>query len=196
MYKAVKNNGKIVEFSAQSEELLTRWILTRLKKEGKNITGSVMQLFLSRTGTDMGNIDRELEKLICYALDRDVITAEDVMAVTTEQTTNKIFEMVTFKGYNNINEVLELKGQLVYVNRSILKINEDDYLLNDLIGMEVFDNDELLGVVKDYYLDNGNTLLEIKGKKIFYIPLKSDYIKNVDVKNKKIITNNGGALIL
>ena len=37
----------------------------------------------------MGNIDRELEKLICYALDRDVITAEDVMAVTTEQTTNK-----------------------------------------------------------------------------------------------------------
>lgn len=62
--------------------------------------------------------------------------------------------------------------------------------------MEVFDNDELLGVVKDYYLDNGNTLLEIKGKKIFYIPLKSDYIKNVDVKNKKIITNNGGALIL
>ena len=94
MYKTVKNNGKIVEFSAQSEELLTRWILTRLKKEGKNITGSVMQLFLSRTGTDMGNIDRELEKLICYALDRDVITAEDVMAVTTEQTTNKIFEMV------------------------------------------------------------------------------------------------------
>jgi DNA polymerase III delta subunit len=36
MYKTVKNNGKIVEFSAQSEELLTRWILTRLKKEGKN----------------------------------------------------------------------------------------------------------------------------------------------------------------
>ena len=32
MYKTVKNNGKIVEFSAQSEELLTRWILTRLKK--------------------------------------------------------------------------------------------------------------------------------------------------------------------
>ena len=75
MYKTVMNNGKIVEFSAQSEELLTRWILTRLKKVGKNITGSVMQLFLSRTGTVMGNIDRELEKLICYALDRDVITA-------------------------------------------------------------------------------------------------------------------------
>ena len=43
LYKAVKNVGKIVEFTIQTEELLTRWILTRLKKEGKNITGSVMQ---------------------------------------------------------------------------------------------------------------------------------------------------------
>ena len=91
LYKAVKNVGKIVEFTTQTEELLTRWILTRLKKEGKNITGSVMQLFLSKTGTDMGNIDRELEKLICYCMDKDVIEAKDVEAVTTEQTTNKIF---------------------------------------------------------------------------------------------------------
>ena len=47
LYKAVKNAGKIEEFTTQTEELLTRWILTRLKKEGKSITGSVMQLFLS-----------------------------------------------------------------------------------------------------------------------------------------------------
>lgn len=94
MYKAVKKQGKIVEFATQSEELLTKWILTRLKKEGKNITGSVMQLFLSKTGTDMGNINGELEKLLCYSMGRDVITAEDVEAVTTEQISNKIFDMV------------------------------------------------------------------------------------------------------
>lgn len=48
MYKAVKNAGKIVEFATQTEELITRWVLARLKKEGKNITGSVMLLFLAR----------------------------------------------------------------------------------------------------------------------------------------------------
>ena len=78
LYKTVNKSGKVVEFATQSEELITRWILSRLKKEGKNITGNVMQLFLSKTGTDMGNIDRELEKLICYTLDKVVITAEDV----------------------------------------------------------------------------------------------------------------------
>lgn len=122
MYKTVKNNGKIVEFSAQSEELLTRWILTRLKKEGKNITGSVMQLFLSRTGTDMGNIDRELEKLICYALDRDVITAEDVMAVTTEQTTNKIFEMVNAIAEHNQRKALDLYYDLLTLKEPPMRI--------------------------------------------------------------------------
>ena len=39
----------------------------------------------------MGNIDRELEKLICYCMDKDVIEAKDVEVVTTEQTTNKNF---------------------------------------------------------------------------------------------------------
>lgn len=32
MYKAVKNAGKIVEFATQTEELITRWVLARLKK--------------------------------------------------------------------------------------------------------------------------------------------------------------------
>lgn len=89
LYKAVKNVGKIVEFTTQTEELLTRWILTRLKK-GEEYHRFCHAAFLSKTGTDMGNIDRELEKLICYCMDKDVIEAKDVEAVTTEQTTNKI----------------------------------------------------------------------------------------------------------
>lgn len=122
MYKAVKKLGSVVEFSAQSEELLTRWIVSRLKKEGKNITGSVLQLFLSKTGTDMGNIDRELEKLVCYALDRDVITAEDVEAVVTEQTTNKIFEMVNAIAEHNQRKALDLYYDLLTLKEPPMRI--------------------------------------------------------------------------
>ena len=50
-----------------------------------------MQLFLSKIRNGYGHIDRELEKLICYCMDKDVIEAKDVEAVTTEQTTNKNF---------------------------------------------------------------------------------------------------------
>ncbi len=122
MYKAAKASGRIVEFLPQNEELLTRWILGRLKREGKNITGSVMQLFLTKTGTDMGNIDRELEKLLCYTLDRDVITAEDVEAVVTEQTTNKIFEMVNAVAEHNQRRALDLYYDLLTLKEPPMRI--------------------------------------------------------------------------
>lgn len=122
MYKAVKNNGKIVEFAMQSEELLTKWILSRLKKEGKNITGSVMQLFLSKTGSDMGNINSELEKLLCYSMGRDVITAEDVEAVTTEQTSNKIFDMVNAIAEHRQQKALDLYYDLLTLKEPPMRI--------------------------------------------------------------------------
>ena len=122
MYKAAKASGRIVEFLPQTEELLTRWIIGRLKREGKNITGSVMQLFLTKTGTDMGNIDRELEKLLCYTLDRDVITAEDVEAVVTEQTTNKIFEMVNAVAEHNQRRALDLYYDLLTLKEPPMRI--------------------------------------------------------------------------
>ena len=109
---------------------------------------------------------------------------------------HKMFDMVTFAGITNINEVLSLKGLFVYVKRDILDIANDSYILSDLIGLAVYDKDKKIGTVKDYYLDKGNTLLDIVGQKEFYIPLKSHYIKNVDTKNKKIITEGGGDLIL
>ena len=109
---------------------------------------------------------------------------------------HKMFDMVTFAGISNINEVLSLKGLFVYVKRDILDIANDSYILSALIGLEVYDKDKKIGTVKDYYLDNGNTLLDIVGQKEFYIPLKSHYIKNVDTKNKKIITEGGSDLIL
>ena len=109
---------------------------------------------------------------------------------------HKMFDMVTFAGITNINEVLPLKGLFVYVKRDILDIANDSYILSDLIGLDVYDKDKKIGTVKDYYLDKGNTLLDIVGQKEFYIPLKSHYIKNVDTKNKKIITEGGSDLIL
>ena len=122
LYKAVKNTGSIVEFAQQTEELLTRWILSRLKKEGKNIKGTVMQLLLSRTGTDMGNIDRELEKLICYCMDKDVIEAADVEAITTEQTTNKIFDMVNAIAEHNQRRALDLYYDLLTLKEPPMRI--------------------------------------------------------------------------
>lgn len=58
------------------------------------MTRAAYQRFITKTGNDMENIDRELEKLICYCMDRDTIEEEQVEAICVEQTENKIFEMI------------------------------------------------------------------------------------------------------
>lgn len=122
MYKAVKNAGRVVEFPRQTEEVLTRWILARLGREQKKITRPVLQLFLEKTGNDMENIEKELEKLFCYTLGRDVISAEDVEAVCVAQTTNKIFEMVNKIAERNQKQALDLYYDLLALKEPPMRI--------------------------------------------------------------------------
>ena len=122
LYKAVSKAGRAIEFASQNEELLIRWIVGRLKKENKNITRDVLQHFMSKTGTDMGNIDRELEKLICYTMGRDVITAEDVDAITTEQVTSKIFDMVNAIAEHEQKKALDLYYDLLMLKEPPMRI--------------------------------------------------------------------------
>lgn len=94
LFKKVKELGHAAEMKHQDSAQLARWAGTILAQNGRKITGSTMNLFLERTGDDMENIRMELEKLISYTMGSDVVTTEDVEAVTTVQVTNKIFDMV------------------------------------------------------------------------------------------------------
>ena len=94
LFKKVKELGHAAEMKRQDSAQLARWAGTILAQNGRKITGSTMNLFLERTGDDMENIRMELEKLISYTMGSDVVTTEDVEAVTTVQLTNKIFDMV------------------------------------------------------------------------------------------------------
>ena len=109
---------------------------------------------------------------------------------------HKNYDLTTFKGYTNINEILKYKGNKVFVKREDLGLNNNDYLLSDLIGFEVYDEDKLLGIVLDYELTPSNVLLKVKGSKTFYLPKVDVYIKGVIVSNKKIMTNKGSDLII
>jgi len=122
MYKAVQKNGSVVEFTRQTSDIIMRWILSRLKKENKNITSDAMQLFLSKTGDDMENIDTELEKLLSYTFQKESITAEDVEAICTGQITNQIFDMVNAIAERNQKRALKLYFDLISLKEPPMRI--------------------------------------------------------------------------
>lgn len=94
LYKAVQSKGRAVELGRQDEMTLLRWVAASVKREGQQISENTVRYFLSKVGTDMENIQKELEKLFCYTLDKNVITTEDVEMICTTQITNQIFDMV------------------------------------------------------------------------------------------------------
>lgn len=122
MFKAVKSCGKAVEFARQDEKTLMRWAAGILSREGRKITQRDMELLMVRTGTDMGNIRMELEKLIAYTMGRDVVTAQDIEAVCTVQINNKIFDMVRAVTEKDQKRALDLYYDLLTLKEPPMRI--------------------------------------------------------------------------
>lgn len=122
LYKRVKELGHAAEMTRQDSGRLSRWAGTVLAQNGRKITASTMNLFLERVGDDMENIMMELEKLISYTMGSDVITAEDVEAVTTVQVTNKIFDMVNAIVTRRTRQAMELYEDLLTLKEPPMRI--------------------------------------------------------------------------
>ena len=82
LYKAVNKKGSVVEFTAQNERTLTRWILGILKSE-KDDHFRCDETVSGENGNRYGAVIRqELEKLICYCMEKESITEEDVAVIS------------------------------------------------------------------------------------------------------------------
>lgn len=122
MFKAVKALGGVAEFRVQTDEVLAKWIVQTLRREGRRITGNVLQLFMSRCGTSMENIENEMEKLISYTWGRTDITAQDVEEVCTGQITNQIFKMIDAIAGRQKKEALNLYYDLLALKEPSMRI--------------------------------------------------------------------------
>lgn len=162
MYKAVQKAGRVAEFSTQKEDTLLTWIARLLGNVNKRITKADAQYLLSRTGTDMSNIAGEVEKLICYTLERDIVTREDIDAICTEQIENRIFEMIRAVTEQNQEKALELYYDL-------LSLKEPPMRILFLLARQY---NQLLQVKE--LMEHGNGQQEIAGK----MKLQSFIVKN------------------
>ena len=106
---------------------------------------------------------------------------------------HKKYDMITFTNYNNINDVLKYLKKDVYLKRKDLLLKDNEYIITDLIGKYIVENNNILGKVKEIVYNHNNILLYCEGDKNFYIPLKGHFIKEV---KENIITEGAKNLIL
>ena len=92
---------------------------------------------------------------------------------------HKEYDMVSFKGITNINQIIDLKGSKVFVFN--ISLDDGEYLDSTLIGFKVYMNNIYKGDVLDIkYLNNSKKILVVNNK---YVPFE---LVNVNLDEKRI----------
>lgn len=116
-------------------------------------------------------------------------------AITSSRLNNK-FLIVKFDGIDSIDELLNYKGCLLFVKEETIRENleEDEFLIDELVGMGVFDKEtgKSLGFVIGVSNNGATDLLSVKTntKHVCLIPFVKAIVPDVDIKEKKILINN------
>ena len=109
---------------------------------------------------------------------------------------HKQFDMITLKGYSNINDVLKYKSLNVYIDKDDLVLNENEYLDEDLINLSVIVDGKCVGKIsridKNKFQD---ILVIVSDSKKYLIPYVDEFIDKIDLENHEIIINNIKGLI-
>ena len=107
---------------------------------------------------------------------------------------HKQYILLGIDNLTNINDVLEYVGYNIYIAKSDLALDENEYLLSDLVGLNVIDDGKNIGIVSEIVKGNSSDYIRINNE--FLVPIIPEYIIKVDINNKQIITNNASSLKL
>lgn len=113
---------------------------------------------------------------------------------------HKQFAIVKFKEFQTVNDVEEFKGCDLFLSRTEVEENldNDEYLISDLIGMDVYDEDgSCIGVITAVGENLANDLLSVKdgNGKEHLVPFVKEIVPVVDLKGRKVVVNNIAGLI-
>ena len=104
--------------------------------------------------------------------------------------TQKNMLVIKFEGVETREAAEELRNREVFVTRDDLpELEEGEYYLRDLIGMEVFQGEELIGTVADVITNTSQDILKVEtaeGREAL-IPVVDPIVESIDT-DKKIIT--------
>jgi len=114
--------------------------------------------------------------------------------IEAEKKSCKFFKnlvILSFVGYDDINEVEAFRNCDIYVSREdAVPLEEGEYYISDVIGSDVYeDNGSHLGTVNDVLQTGANDVFTVameNGMELL-IPVINDCVIDIDTEGKKVI---------
>ncbi|MBP1949101.1 ribosome maturation factor RimM [Virgibacillus litoralis] len=122
------------------------------------------------------------------------LVKENEAPIELEITSHRIhkgFDLLQFKGIDNIGDVEHYKGAFLKITEGQLTdLEEDEYYYHEIIGCDVYmHSGEKIGVIKEILSPGANdvwVMKQEKGKDVL-IPYIEEVVKQVDVAANKVI---------
>jgi len=119
--KKLKAAGKAVEFTAQEDALLYRWMTQRFRSHGKTIERDAMNRLLFLSGNLMNRLIPEIEK-ICGYVSGERVTTADVDAVAHHIPEAQTFDMTDRIAVRNYEGAISILSELLAGDTSPVEI--------------------------------------------------------------------------
>lgn len=111
----------------------------------------------------------------------------EVKLKVEESRVHKNIVIMKLEGYDTVERAVMLRGQVIYIHRSDVKLAEGEYFVQDLIGMKVIDDDtgEEYGVITNVSQTGANDVYTIKNGELEYlIPAIPQVIIDTDTERE------------
>lgn len=94
--------------------------------------------------------------------------------------------IIKFKGFDNINEVLDFVNMDISVNKNDrIELEEDAYYIDELLGLDVYHDLVNIGKLQDVIHTPANDIYIISGKGVSYaVPAVKEFILEVKLEEK------------
>ncbi len=130
---------------------------------------------------------RQLDEIAVIDDSGESLTYEVESLVVTGKTI-----LLKLKGVDSRNQAEEFRGKEIVIDKvQIFPLDKGDYYIFQIIGLEAFDeNGEYLGEIVDVLKNPGNDVFILRRQeKEYLIPAVKEIVKNVDLKDRKIVIN-------
>jgi len=116
---------------------------------------------------------------------------EPIEVIVKSRRKHKNFDLLSFEGFESINDVERFKGSILKVPKNQLgELEEGEYYFHEIIGCTVWTEEGTeVGFIKEILTPGANDVWVIKrkGQKDALVPYIEDVVKAIDVKEKKVI---------
>ena len=200
LYKFINDNGVVLHLKDVDDSAIIKFIENKFKKYNKTINAMNISLIIKKCGKDLFSVQNEIDKIIAYVGDRNVIEKEDVEKVITKNLQEQIFKFIDKINMGNKKEALYIYSNLpekdtdnryILVNirnnyKKMLQIK--DMFANGMTNKEIAKNmSEPLWRVEKYQQVIKKISIEEILNKLMYIDNLDNRFMNGDINDNLLI---------